>query len=107
MLETLGLLPLGLLVGELENGLWEGELENGLWFGNGVVFCTANGDASDVNWIAGGLGVGEEYEDEDYKGMFLCLQKHFIGIWNGILFILLRLIYSERATKFELPYFLI
>ena len=29
VLETLGL-PLGLLVGELENGLWDGELENGL-----------------------------------------------------------------------------
>ena len=26
------------------------------------MFCTANGDASDVNCIAGGLGVGEDWK---------------------------------------------
>ena len=46
VLETLGLLPLGLLVGELENGLWEGELENGLltWF------AKAEGDQTWTNF---------------------------------------------------------
>ena len=46
-------------IGELENGLWVGELENGLCLGDGVVFSTLNGDASEVNWMAGILGVGE------------------------------------------------
>ena len=52
----------GLSLGEeSENGLGLGELENGLRLGDGVVFCTENGDGSDVNWIAGGLGVGEDW----------------------------------------------
>ena len=46
--------PLGLLVLET-NGLGVGELENGLCLGDGVVFSTEKGDASEVNWIAGGL----------------------------------------------------
>ena len=43
-------------LGELENGLWVGELENGLCLGDGVVFSTLKGEASEVNCIAGGLG---------------------------------------------------
>lgn len=54
-------LEIGLELRELENGLRLGELENGLRLGDGVVFCTENGDGSDVNWIAGGLGVGEDW----------------------------------------------
>ena len=48
-------------LGELENGLWVGELENGLCPGDGVVFSTLNGAASEVNWMAGGLGVGDAW----------------------------------------------
>ena len=42
-------LEIGLELRALENGLRLGELENGLRLGDGVVFCTAKGDASDVN----------------------------------------------------------